>query len=344
MRRAGSIGCSIRRACPAVGGAPGGHDARRGPGRDDDLDAARRERQAGEELEKLVAVARAAERPDVVCLSNVLLAGSRGRSGRRSMSRSSAILQASTRSSNALRESDRAEAWDVLRERVRDIEGFVASSGFYRREMIDRLGLPPERVAVCLETASRSTPTCRRRPRRIPRSWIPGAHWCRGGGLDTLAEALILIKARGRAPRFRLRARPAGRPRTMTISSAGVAAGSRRKASPARSRSSRTCSAPRRSSSCGLSRSSPSRRRWARPSASSSSRRSRWGPGRAAPPRAPSPKSLRRRAAGSSASPAIPSRSPTGSKRCSSIRRGRGVGRARQACRPRAFFGGADGV
>jgi hypothetical protein len=100
------------------------------------------------ELARLVAWLSEHERPDVVCLSNALLLG---------MARSIkgalgvplvCLLQDEDAFLDAMPEPHRGEAWDLLRRRAADVDGFIAVSRHYREVMRRRLGVAPERVAA----------------------------------------------------------------------------------------------------------------------------------------------------------------------------------------------------
>ena len=157
------------------------------------------------ELDKLIDWLKTEERVDLVFLSNALLAGLARRIRETLAVPVVCELQGEHTFLDALAEPDRTTAWEVLRERVRDIDGFIAASRFYRDYMAERLRLDPERVKVVYNGVPVREFT--------PASSLPDppvisylARMCRGGGLDVLTEAFIKIRRRGRAGPVRLRA------------------------------------------------------------------------------------------------------------------------------------------
>ncbi len=99
------------------------------------------------ELDRLVAyLAGYEDRPDIVALSNALLLGLARRTKERLGVSIACLLQDEDTFLDGLPEPYGEEAWAAVRERAADVDLFVASSRYYRRVMIERLGLPPERV------------------------------------------------------------------------------------------------------------------------------------------------------------------------------------------------------
>ncbi len=156
------------------------------------------------ELEKLIEYLAAIEKPDVVYLSNAMLAGMARRIKAALGAPVVCMLQGEHGFLDGLREPDRAEAWETLRERARDIDAFMASSAFYRDLMCARLGLAPERVTVVYNGIdARPYAPAAAPPERPVIGYL--ARTCEGGGLDVLAEAFVTLKRRGRLPGLKLR-------------------------------------------------------------------------------------------------------------------------------------------
>jgi len=156
------------------------------------------------ELEKVIAwLARKENRPDVVCLSNVLLIGLARRIREALGVPVVCTLQGEDSFVDALPEPERC--WQVLRERAADVSVFVAVSRYYGGVMTQRLGLAPERVEVVyngihLNGYMAPSPA----PRNPPViGYLARMHPCKG--LDVLVEAFILLKARKWIPGVRLR-------------------------------------------------------------------------------------------------------------------------------------------
>ena len=157
------------------------------------------------ELDKLVEWLAAAERPDVVYLSNALLVGLARRIKDALGVPVVCMLQGEHTFFDSLAPADREEAWGVARARARDIDVFAASSAYYRDLMCARLELDPEAVPVVYNGIDASGYAPAASPPPAP---VVGymARMCEGGGLDTLVEALLLLEKTGRVPGVRLRA------------------------------------------------------------------------------------------------------------------------------------------
>jgi glycosyltransferase involved in cell wall biosynthesis len=94
---------------------------------------------------------------------------------------------------DAMPEPLRSAAWDLLRSRAAEIDGFIAVSRHYREVMCRRLSLPPERVAAVHIGASAKG----FEPAPPPQPPVIGytARLCGAKGLDTLVEAVLALRA-----------------------------------------------------------------------------------------------------------------------------------------------------
>jgi glycosyltransferase involved in cell wall biosynthesis len=108
---------------------------------------------------------------------------------------------------DALREPFRSQVWAALADRARDIDRFIAPSRYVADLMSRRLGLDPERVRVVpngINLEGYACDTALTAP--DPKAPVLGyfARMCREKGLDTLVEAFLILKKRGRVTRLRL--------------------------------------------------------------------------------------------------------------------------------------------
>lgn len=162
------------------------------------------------ELEELIAFLKTWKRPDVICLSNAVLAGLARRLKAELGAKIVCTLQGEDVFLDTLPDSVRFIAWKTLTERCADIDLFVAPTRYFGDVMRERLNLPPEKVRVIynginlqgyegsrvasMRTGSVQDPTL---------GFF--ARMCREKGLDTLVEAFILLKERKRVPQLKLK-------------------------------------------------------------------------------------------------------------------------------------------
>ncbi len=159
------------------------------------------------ELEEMVSWMSALPRPDAVFLSNALLAGLARKMRSGLGTKVVCFLQSEESFLDTLPEPFRSESWRLLAERAVGIDGWIAPTRYFADRMASRLRLPPDRVRVApsgisldgyrdlpLERASGNPP-------------VLGffARMCPEKGLDTLVDAFIEIRRRGRVGGLRLK-------------------------------------------------------------------------------------------------------------------------------------------
>lgn len=160
-----------------------------------------------EEVRRLVEALRAAPPPDCFLLSNAMLCGLVGSLAAGFRRPILCTLQGEAPFLDALPAAHREEAWGILRERVREIDRFIAVSRYCGDLMIDRLDLPRERVHVVLNGIDLAdfAPRFDRQEDEPPTIGYL-ARLCRDKGLATLVEAFILLRKRAEFAGLRLRA------------------------------------------------------------------------------------------------------------------------------------------
>jgi len=172
------------------------------------------------DLDEFITWVRTQPKPDVVCLSNVLLTGVARRLRRDVGVPVVSLLGGEDAYLDSMPEPWRGEVWRTLAERATDIDLFVAPSRYFADRMRPRLGMPVERVEVVpaginLEgypvpspapsfTDHASRLTAPARPSTVP---VLGylARMCPEKGLDTLVDAFIELRRRARIPTLRLK-------------------------------------------------------------------------------------------------------------------------------------------
>jgi len=143
------------------------------------------------------------EKPDVICLSNALLLGL-ARDLKQSVGAPLlCTLQGEDTFLDSLPEPWRTECWALLRERAKDVDGFLPVSFYYRDVMAERLQLASDRLRVVYNGVACADFTPSSLPFHPP---VIGffARMCRAKGLETLIEAFILIKQEGQCPGVKL--------------------------------------------------------------------------------------------------------------------------------------------
>jgi len=156
------------------------------------------------ELGRLVAWLSVQDRPDIMCLSNVLLAGLARQVKAALGVPIFSMLQDEDGFLDGLPEPYREESWQILAERAAEIDGFLAVSRHYGGLMKGRLGLAPDRI----HTVYPGIEPARFAPAAAPPSPPVIGYLGQMGralGLDLLVEAYLAVRARGRVPGVRLR-------------------------------------------------------------------------------------------------------------------------------------------
>ena len=161
------------------------------------------------ELDELIAWLRG-NQPDVVCLSNALLAGMARRIQSELHVPVVGMFQGEDSFLDTLPEPLRAAAWRTLAERAAGVDAFIAPSRYFAARMRERLHLPAGRVRVVFNGINLEgfgedgqSPKFDGRGEYSP---VIGffARMCREKGLDTLVEAFLLLKERPATKRARL--------------------------------------------------------------------------------------------------------------------------------------------
>lgn len=159
------------------------------------------------ELEDLIAWLRTQPRPDVVCLSNALLAGMARKLKSELNCAVACLLGGEAAFLDGLPDSVRDTAWRTLAERCRDVDLFLAPTRYFGEVMAGRLALRGERVRVVPNGINLVAYS----PERTQKSEVQGppvlgyfARMCPEKGLATLVDAYLLLKKRDAGKNLRL--------------------------------------------------------------------------------------------------------------------------------------------
>jgi glycosyltransferase involved in cell wall biosynthesis len=159
------------------------------------------------ELDDLVAWLKSQPKPDVICLSNALLAGCARKLKAELRTPVVCLLAGEDTFLDGLPASVRAAAWSTLADRCREVDLFLPPSRYYADLMSRRLALRAEQVQVLpngINLAGYSDPRAPATNRQDTPVLGYFARMCREKGLDTLVDAFMLLKQRDSARNLRL--------------------------------------------------------------------------------------------------------------------------------------------
>jgi len=132
-------------------------------------------------------------RPDIICLSNILLAGLAGPIKKRLGVPVVCLLQDEDGFLDGLVQPYSQQAWQVLAERAGEIDTFVAVSKYYADAMRQRLQLDTDRVHVVYTGISLDGYESQSaRPEVSTIGYL--SRMCSEKGLDTLVDAFLKLK------------------------------------------------------------------------------------------------------------------------------------------------------
>jgi glycosyltransferase involved in cell wall biosynthesis len=155
------------------------------------------------ELDELVSWLRSGQRPDVICLSNVLLAGFVRRLKQEFKVPTFCLLGGEDTFLDALPQGLRELTWKTIAERASEIDGFVAPSRYFAGRMCERLKIDPRKMHVLFNGIN--VQGYEAAPREGPPVVGYFARMCKEKGLDVMADAFVLLKQRDRIPNVRLK-------------------------------------------------------------------------------------------------------------------------------------------
>lgn len=142
---------------------------------------------------------------DVVCLSNVLLGGLARRIKEKLDVPVVCLLQDEDGFLDGLASPYAEQAWEIVRRRARDIDGFIAVSSYFARTMLSRLDTHSSRMHVVHVGVDLDAYTPAPAGPSLPTLGFL-SRLCPNRGLETLIDAFILLKRDDRLKAVRLRA------------------------------------------------------------------------------------------------------------------------------------------
>jgi len=155
------------------------------------------------ELRQLIDYFKQNTKPDIICLSNVLLAGMARQLRSELKCPVACVLQGEDTFLDALPDSHRDITWKALRERCADIDLFIPPSQYFGELMTRRLALPTEKVQVIPDGIDLTGYQIGTPPAKPTIGYF--ARMCREKGLDTVVDAFIVLKKQNRVPNLQLK-------------------------------------------------------------------------------------------------------------------------------------------
>ncbi len=143
-------------------------------------------------------------KPDVICLSNILLAGLVRKLKARLGVPIVCLLQDEDEFIDSLPDDYSNKTWEILRQRSEEIDLFIAVSDYYGSFMRERLSQPGDKFRVVpmgidiSEYSPRSAP-----PERLCVGYL--SRMCPGKGLDILVDAFVSLKKKTEFKDLRLK-------------------------------------------------------------------------------------------------------------------------------------------
>ncbi|MHC4324699.1 MAG: glycosyltransferase family 4 protein [Planctomycetota bacterium] len=157
------------------------------------------------ELDRLVEWLQKREnRPDIICLSNILLAGLAKTIKQRLGVPVVCLLQDEDGFLDGLISPYSHQAWQIISERAGDIDAFIGVSKYYTDTMRQRLELNPDRTFVVYTGISLDGYESNRDEPAVPTIGYL-SRMCTDRGLDTLVDAFLKLKKNDKLKDAKLR-------------------------------------------------------------------------------------------------------------------------------------------
>jgi glycosyltransferase involved in cell wall biosynthesis len=143
-------------------------------------------------------------RPDIICLSNILLIGLARSIKQRLGVPVACMLQDEDEFLDGLVSPYSRQAWQIISERINDIDVFIGVSKYYTKTMQQRLGLDPDKTFVVYTGISLDEYEYHTAGPEIPTIGFL-SRTCPEKGLDTLVDAFLKIKKNEKLRNAKLR-------------------------------------------------------------------------------------------------------------------------------------------
>ena len=146
-----------------------------------------------EELQQLVDFLRYHEKPDIVHVSNALLLGLAKKVRDEVKVPVVCSLQDEDVWVDAMREDRREKMWQLLAEKAKDVDAFIAVSDFFADVMQKKMSIPDEKLHI-LHVGVRPEAYTYTKPANNPQVIGYVSRICEENGFEILVDAFILLK------------------------------------------------------------------------------------------------------------------------------------------------------
>jgi glycosyltransferase involved in cell wall biosynthesis len=138
-------------------------------------------------------------KPDVVILSNALLAGLAGPIRRRLNCAIVCLLQDEDGFVDGLGEPWTGRVWELMRHCAADVDLFISVSQYYQALMTEKLALAPHRIQMVYPGLNlQDYPAAGQKPAEPVIGYL--ARMCENNGLDILVDAILILAKENAAP------------------------------------------------------------------------------------------------------------------------------------------------
>ena len=159
------------------------------------------------ELQELADWIQKEHKPNVIVFSNALLLGMNNHLRKTTGAKTVCVLTGEDGFLDSLPEPHCTQAWNLVREHVKQIALLIAPSRYYAEFMSERLELPKERIHVVYNGINTDGFEGKPATEKGDRPPVLGffARMCAPKGLDVLVDAFIEIRQRGKVPNLQLK-------------------------------------------------------------------------------------------------------------------------------------------
>ena len=156
------------------------------------------------ELHELIDWLKTQSKPDIICLSNSLLLGLTRQLKQEMNAPVACLLQNEAPYIDSMPKELRTKVWQIMSQRAKEVDQFIAPSHFYAERMQANLKVPKNLIQVVYNGINHDGFESECAPPNPP---VLGflSRMCKDKGLDTLVDAFIKLKSYNRIPLLKLK-------------------------------------------------------------------------------------------------------------------------------------------